>query len=63
MSPRQNWDSSTPSLASECAPPPEPGGAHSPAGQGGGGVPIPTTGEKALHSAYSDHCHVFPVPG
>jgi hypothetical protein len=26
MSPRRNWDSPNPSLASECAPPPEPGG-------------------------------------
>jgi hypothetical protein len=35
MSPRQNWDSPNPSLASECAPPPEPdGGAHSSAGEG-----------------------------
>jgi hypothetical protein len=36
MSPRRNWDSPNPSLASECAPPPEPkgGGAHSPAGEG-----------------------------
>jgi hypothetical protein len=25
MSPRRNWDSLTPSLASECAPPPRPG--------------------------------------
>jgi hypothetical protein len=35
MSPRRNWDSPTPSLASECAPPPEPKGwVHSPAGEG-----------------------------
>ncbi len=36
MSPRRNWDSPNPSLASECAPPPpEPGvGGHSPAGEG-----------------------------
>jgi hypothetical protein len=36
MSPRRNWDSPTPSLASECAPPPRTvcGGAHSPAGEG-----------------------------
>jgi hypothetical protein len=37
MSPRRNWDSPTPSLASECAPPPEPKGggvAHSRAGEG-----------------------------
>ncbi len=33
----------------QCAPPPpyNGGGAHWPAGVGGGGVPIPTTGEKA----------------
>jgi hypothetical protein len=36
MSHRRNWDSPTPSLASECAPPPgtKGGGAHSPAGEG-----------------------------
>ncbi len=51
MSPRRNWDSPTPSHASECAPPPGTKGgggsgrAHSPASEGGG-VPIPTTGEK-----------------
>jgi hypothetical protein len=34
MSPRRHWDSPTPSLGSECAPPPEPGGeAHSPSGE------------------------------
>jgi hypothetical protein len=32
--------------SSECAPPRRTGGAHSPAGEVGG-VPIPTTGEKA----------------
>ncbi len=49
MSPRWNWDSPTPSLASECAPPPEPkvGGGSLACGWGVGGVPIPTTGEKA----------------
>jgi hypothetical protein len=38
MSPRRNWDSPTPSLASECAPPPQAKGgrAHSPAGEGWG---------------------------
>jgi hypothetical protein len=47
---RRNWDSPTPSLASEFAPPPVPkGGAYSPGGEGlgSGGFPIPTTGEKA----------------
>jgi hypothetical protein len=36
MSPRWNWDSPTPSLASECAIPPRTKGrgAHSPAGEG-----------------------------
>jgi hypothetical protein len=37
MSPRQLWDSPTPSLPSECACAPPPGtkaGAHSPAGEG-----------------------------
>ncbi len=35
MSPRRNWDSPNPSLASECAPPPRPKGerAHSPAAE------------------------------
>ncbi len=34
--PRRNWDSPTPSLAVECAPPPgsKRRGAHSPAGEG-----------------------------
>jgi hypothetical protein len=39
-----------PSSASECAPPAplnQRVGAHSPADEGGGGVQIPTTGEKA----------------
>ncbi len=47
---RRNRDFPTPSLASECASPPEPKGgvgAHSPAGEGVGGVPIPTNREKA----------------
>jgi hypothetical protein len=45
MSPRRNWDSPTPSLACECAPPPGTSGAGTLAGRLGG-VPIPTTGEK-----------------
>jgi hypothetical protein len=28
MSPRRNWESPNPSLASECAPPPRTGGGH-----------------------------------
>ncbi len=54
MSPRRNWDSPNPSLASECAPPPRTGGGGGGKGKGtlagkrgGGRVPIPTTGEKA----------------
>ncbi len=35
ISPRRNWYSPNPSLASECAPPPR-GGAHSPEGEGFG---------------------------
>jgi hypothetical protein len=34
MSPRRNWDSPNPSFASECAPEPKGGGAHSPADEG-----------------------------
>ncbi len=48
MSPRRNWDSPNPSLASEFALPPDRGeGATLTCGWGVGGVPIPTTGEKA----------------
>ncbi len=38
MSPRRNWDSPTPSLTCECAPPPNHGGgeSHTPAGEGVG---------------------------
>jgi hypothetical protein len=52
---RRNWDSPNPSLASECAPPPRTGGEGGTlaCGWGVGGVLIPTTGEKAYHSAYS----------
>ncbi len=54
MSPRWNWDSPTPSLAREYAPTPgTKGGGHTRLRVRGGGVPIPTTGEKAQHSAYS----------
>ncbi len=54
MSPRRNWDSPTPSLASDCAPSPgTKGGGHTRLQVRGWGVPIPTTGEKAQHSAYS----------
>ncbi len=47
MSPRWNWDSPTPLAASECAPPPyqRVGGHTRLLLKGGGGVPIPTTGE------------------
>ncbi len=47
MSPRRNWDSPNPSPAREFALPHEPGGDTLACGWGGGGVPIPTTGEKA----------------
>ncbi len=55
MSPRRNWDSPNPSPVSECAPPRTKGwGAHSRAAKGVGGPnSVPTTGEKAHHSAYS----------
>jgi hypothetical protein len=56
MSHRWNWDSPTPILASECAPPPgtKGWGAHSCAGEGlRPGVPIPMIGEKVKYSAYS----------
>ncbi len=57
MSSRLNWDSPNPSPASEYAPPPSWtkrwGGGHTRLRVGGGGVPIPTTVEKAQHSAYS----------
>ncbi len=72
MFPRWNWDPLTPSSASEHAPPPETKGGHTIAcGWGGGGVPIPTTGEKAWHSVYSVVCTnkraqdvlIFAAPG
>ncbi len=54
MSPRRNWDSPTPSPASECAsPPPKPKGGHTRLRVRGWGDPITTTRPKALHSAYS----------
>ncbi len=56
MSPRRNWDSSTPSTASECAPLPGAkggGGAHSPAGEGLGESQFWRLETRAQHSAYS----------
>jgi hypothetical protein len=56
LSPCPNWDSPTPSPPSECVPLPPGtigGNTHSHACEGGGGAPIRTTGEKALHSVYS----------
>ncbi len=54
MSPCRNWDSPTPSLASECAPSPEQkGGGTLACGWVGGGVPIPTTGKSLALTAYS----------
>jgi hypothetical protein len=46
-----NWDPPTPSSAGECAPSPfgSGGRAHSLAGEGGGGVPIPTSGHAVQH--------------
>jgi hypothetical protein len=44
MSPRRNWDSPIPSLASECAPPP---------GWGVGGVPIPTTVPEIIDPVFA----------
>jgi hypothetical protein len=41
------------SPASECVPWTNGRGTHSPAGEGVGGVPIRTTGEKASYSVYS----------
>jgi acetylornithine deacetylase/succinyl-diaminopimelate desuccinylase-like protein len=57
MSLRQNWDSPIPPTAGDCAPPP-------PFGSGGKGhtrLRLPTTGEKAQHSAYSVH-HSLDIP-
>ncbi len=55
MSPRGNWDSPNPSLASDCTPPTRTGGGHTRLRVRGWGSPnpIPTTGEKAKHSVYS----------
>ncbi len=61
MSPRRNWASPNPSLVSEFAPPPRTAGGGGEwgtlaCGRGVGGIPSPTTGEKAQqsqHSAYS----------
>ncbi len=47
LSPRPNWDPPNPSPAT----PQETPGTKE--GGGGGGVPTPTTGEKASHSVYS----------
>ena len=47
MSPRRNWDSPTPPLASECAPPPEPKGG------GGGRRHTQFLRLEKKHSAYS----------
>jgi hypothetical protein len=46
MSPRRNWDSPTPSLASECVLSQPREGGKLACGRGGGPVRIPTTGEK-----------------
>ncbi len=48
MTPRRNWDSPNPSLASECTLPPRTWGGTLACGWGVGGVPILTTLEKKL---------------
>ncbi len=50
MSPRQNWDSPTPYLASECAPPPGPkgGGGHTRLRAMGWGSPNSDDWRKSL---------------
>jgi hypothetical protein len=53
MSPRRNWDSPTPSLASECAPPPGTKGHTCLRMRGWGSPNSDDRGEKAEHSAYS----------
>jgi hypothetical protein len=56
MSPRRNWDSPTPCLASYCAPPPgtkRGGGWHSRLRVRGWGSPNSEDWRKAEHSAYS----------
>ncbi len=52
--PSSDWDSPTPSPASECAPSgTKGGGAHSPAGEGVGEAQLRRLEKIALHSAYS----------
>ncbi len=61
MSPRQNWDSPTPFLASECAPPPgTKGGAHSPAGEGLGESRLRRL-EKSLTLGLLCALHLLPL--
>ncbi len=48
MSPRRNWDSPTPSLASECAPPPGSRGGHARLRVGGWGSPNSDDWRKSL---------------
>jgi hypothetical protein len=49
MSPRRNWDSPNPSLASECAPPPTTGGwGHTRQGVRGWGSPNTDVLRKSL---------------
>jgi hypothetical protein len=65
MSPRRNWDSSTPSLASEFAPPHGTKGgtgAHSPAGEGLGESQFRRLEKKAEHSAYSVEIGILCIP-
>ncbi len=65
MSPRRNWNSPNPSLASECSPPPrnEGGGAHSPEGEGSGDSPSRRL-EKKLSTLptlwrHPYYCYIF----
>ncbi len=53
MSPRRNWDSPAPLTPASVSLPSELRGGTLAFVWGGGEVPIPTTGEKAYHSAYS----------
>ncbi len=54
LSLRLNWDPPDPSPTSECVPSGTKGGGggHKPAGEGGGGVPLRTTGESTLSTLY-----------
>ncbi len=61
MSPRRNWDNTKPSIASECAPPPGTGGAHSPEGEGLGESQFRRL-EKKLSALPTLCCNPLSVP-